>query len=134
MVTLNKNSVPADTSALNPGGVRLGSCALTSRFARLCHEIKIEELLDLYIRGFKEEDFVKTMDFVDEAVEIAKAVQVFFWSHFYSNPLSEHYSLNSTPCRQSQRSWLISRLFWPRIVGLWLSVQISSPGEEIPEP
>merc|ERR1719222_1665367 len=56
MVTLNKNSVPADTSALNPGGVRLGSCALTSR-------------------GFKEEDFVKTMDFVDEAVEIAKAVQ-----------------------------------------------------------
>lgn len=56
MVTLNKNSVPADTSALNPGGVRLGSCALTSR-------------------GFKEADFVKTMDFVDEAVEIAKAVQ-----------------------------------------------------------
>merc|ERR1711936_773960 len=48
MVTLNKNSVP--------GGVRLGACALTSR-------------------GFKEADFVKTMDFVDEAVEIAKAVQ-----------------------------------------------------------
>jgi len=56
MVTLNKNSVPADTSALVPGGVRLGACALTSR-------------------GFKEADFVKTMDFVDEAVEIAKAVQ-----------------------------------------------------------
>merc|ERR1739838_1286851 len=31
MVTLNKNSVPADTSALVPGGVRLGACALTSR-------------------------------------------------------------------------------------------------------
>merc|ERR1712107_266881 len=56
MVTLNKNSVPADTSALVPGGVRLGACALTSR-------------------GFKEADFVKTMDFVEEAVEIAKAVQ-----------------------------------------------------------
>merc|ERR1711974_553546 len=56
MVTLNKNSVPADTSALVPGGVRLGACALTSR-------------------GFKEADFVKTMDFVDEAVEIAKGVQ-----------------------------------------------------------
>jgi len=56
MVTLNKNSVPADTSALVPGGVRLGACALTSR-------------------GFKEADFVKTMDFVEEAVDIAKAVQ-----------------------------------------------------------
>ena len=31
---------------------------------------------DTFIRGFKEADFVKTMDFVDEAVEIAKAVQV----------------------------------------------------------
>jgi len=56
MVTLNKNSVPSDTSALNPGGVRLGACALTSR-------------------GFNEEHFTKTMDFVDEAVEIAKIVQ-----------------------------------------------------------
>jgi len=56
MVTLNKNSVPADTSALVPGGVRLGACALTSR-------------------GFKEADFVKTMDFVEEAVDIAKTVQ-----------------------------------------------------------
>jgi len=56
MVTLNKNSVPSDTSALNPGGVRLGSCALTSR-------------------GFKEDDFTKTVDLVDEAVDIAKSVQ-----------------------------------------------------------
>merc|ERR1719206_30573 len=56
MVTLNKNSVPADTSALVPGGVRLGACALTSR-------------------GFKEADFVKTMDFVEGAVDIAKTVQ-----------------------------------------------------------
>jgi len=56
MVTLNKNSVPSDTSALNPGGVRLGAHALTSR-------------------GFNEEHFTKTMDFVDEAVEIAKIVQ-----------------------------------------------------------
>jgi len=56
MITLNKNSVPSDTSALVPGGVRLGAPALTSR-------------------GFKEEHFTKTIDFVDEAVDIAKAVQ-----------------------------------------------------------
>jgi len=30
-LTLNKNSVPNDTSALVPGGIRLGSPALTSR-------------------------------------------------------------------------------------------------------
>jgi len=30
-ITANKNSIPGDTSAMNPGGVRLGSPALTSR-------------------------------------------------------------------------------------------------------
>jgi len=56
LITLNKNSVPSDTSALMPGGVRLGTCALTSR-------------------GFKEDDFVKVVDLLDEAVDIAKTVQ-----------------------------------------------------------
>merc|ERR1740131_199960 len=55
-ITLNKNSVPSDTSALVPGGVRLGAPALTSR-------------------GFTEDDFVKVVDFIDEAVNIAKEVQ-----------------------------------------------------------
>merc|ERR1712037_780437 len=31
MITLNKNSVPGDKSALNPGGMRLGAHAMTSR-------------------------------------------------------------------------------------------------------
>ena len=55
-ITLNKNSVPGDTSALFPGGVRLGAHALTSR-------------------GFNEENFVKVVDMIDEAVDIAKTVQ-----------------------------------------------------------
>ena len=55
-VTLNKNSVPGDKSALNPGGMRLGAHALTSR-------------------GFKEDDFVKVVDYVDKAVQIAKEAQ-----------------------------------------------------------
>ena len=55
-VTVNKNSIPGDKSALVPGGLRLGAPALTSR-------------------GFKEDDFVKVVGLIDEAVDIAKAVQ-----------------------------------------------------------
>jgi glycine hydroxymethyltransferase len=36
-ITLNKNTVPGDTSALNPGGVRLGSSALTTRGFNVAH-------------------------------------------------------------------------------------------------
>jgi glycine hydroxymethyltransferase len=32
-ITLNKNSVPGDTSAMIPGGVRVGAPAMTSRGA-----------------------------------------------------------------------------------------------------
>ncbi len=55
-ITLNKNSVPKDKSALTPGGMRLGAHAMTSR-------------------GFKEADFKKVVDFIDRAVVIAKEVQ-----------------------------------------------------------
>ncbi len=55
-ITLNKNSVPGDKSALVPGGVRLGTPALTSR-------------------GFKEADYVAVAGFIDEALAIAKEVQ-----------------------------------------------------------
>ena len=55
-ITLNKNSVPKDKSALVPGGVRLGAPALTSR-------------------GFVETDFVKVVGLIDEAVSIAQDVK-----------------------------------------------------------
>ena len=51
-IATNKNTVPGDTSALMPGGIRMGTPALTSR-------------------GFKEEDFVKVARFFDRAVSIA---------------------------------------------------------------
>jgi len=55
-ITLNKNSVPSDSSALVPGGVRLGAPALTSR-------------------GFVEDDFKKVVLLIDEAVEIAREIK-----------------------------------------------------------
>ncbi|KAI9142087.1 serine hydroxymethyltransferase [Paraphysoderma sedebokerense] len=55
-ITLNKNAVHGDVSALSPGGVRLGAAALTSR-------------------SFKESDFVKIAEFLHRAVQIAITVQ-----------------------------------------------------------
>ena len=45
-ITVNKNSVPGDKSAIIPGGVRIGTPALTTR-------------------GFKEAEFSKVADFLD---------------------------------------------------------------------
>lgn len=55
-LTLNKNSINGDKSAFSPGGVRLGSPALTSR-------------------GFKEADFVKVGIYLDRMIQICLAIQ-----------------------------------------------------------
>ncbi|KAF5827161.1 serine hydroxymethyltransferase 3 [Dunaliella salina] len=52
-ITLNKNSVPGDKSAIVPGGIRIGTPALTTR-------------------GFKEAEFVRIADFINRACMIAK--------------------------------------------------------------
>jgi len=52
-ITVNKNTVYGDQSALTPGGLRLGSCALTSR-------------------GFTEKDFEKVAEFLHRGIEIGK--------------------------------------------------------------
>ena len=51
-ITLNKNSVVGDTSALVPGGIRIGTPAMTTR-------------------GMQEQDFVKVAEFIDRGVKIA---------------------------------------------------------------
>ena len=53
-VTLNKNSVPGDKSAVIPGGMRIGTPALTTR-------------------GFREEDFEEVARLVHRGVELAIA-------------------------------------------------------------
>lgn len=53
-ITLNKNSVPGDKSAMNPGGIRIGTPALTTR-------------------GFDEDDFRRVGDLIHRGIEIAQA-------------------------------------------------------------
>lgn len=55
-ITTNKNSIPGDTSALNPGGVRLGTPALTSR-------------------GLNVKDFDRVADFLHLGSQIAQRAQ-----------------------------------------------------------
>jgi glycine hydroxymethyltransferase len=55
-ITLNKNTVPGDVSALTPGGVRIGSPALTTR-------------------GLKEEDFQHVAEFLHQAVLVGLKIQ-----------------------------------------------------------
>ena len=55
-ITTNKNSIPGDTSAINPGGVRLGTPALTSR-------------------GFNEEDFDAVAEFLHRGCQLAIEAQ-----------------------------------------------------------
>ncbi len=55
-IYLNKNSVPGDKSALVPGGVRLGTPAMTTR-------------------GLKEPDFDYVASIVDKGIILAKNIK-----------------------------------------------------------
>lgn len=55
-LAVNKNTVPGDTSALIPHGIRMGTPALTTR-------------------GFKEQDFDQVADFFHRGVEVAKQLK-----------------------------------------------------------
>ncbi|XP_073286942.1 serine hydroxymethyltransferase, mitochondrial [Primulina huaijiensis] len=55
-IAANKNTVPGDVSAMVPGGIRMGTPALTSR-------------------GFVEEDFVKVAEYFDAAVKLAVKIK-----------------------------------------------------------
>ena len=45
-MSINKNTVPGDTSALNPGGIRLGTPALTSRGFTEKHMVDVVEFIN----------------------------------------------------------------------------------------
>jgi len=56
-ISCNKNTVPGDSSAMNPSGIRLGSPGLTTR-------------------GLKEEDMKTVVDFIHGSLQIAVNIQI----------------------------------------------------------
>jgi glycine hydroxymethyltransferase len=55
-IACNKNSIPGDKSALTPCGIRIGTCAMTSR-------------------GFGVKDFERVASYIDDSIKICKEVQ-----------------------------------------------------------
>merc|ERR1712019_25857 len=85
-ITLNKNCVPGDKSAVTPGGVRIGTPALTTRKYVESDFEKVGEFLDKALKlalsiqeksGPKLKDFVKLMEVNEEAVALRKEVEDF---------------------------------------------------------
>lgn len=62
-VASNKNTVPGDKSAMKPGGLRMGSPAMTTR-------------------GFQPEDFTRVAEIVDRAVTITQKIDKAALEHF----------------------------------------------------
>ena len=78
-VSLNKNCVPGDKSALNPGGVRIGLPAMTARGVKEADIDEIAEILHLVVQecaAIQEKTGKKMVDFVPamESSEALKAV------------------------------------------------------------
>ncbi|CBZ24997.1 putative serine hydroxymethyltransferase [Leishmania mexicana MHOM/GT/2001/U1103] len=55
-ISVNKNTIPGDKSAMTPGGIRIGTLALTSR-------------------GMVEADMITVAEFLDRAIVLAKQIQ-----------------------------------------------------------
>eukprot|EP00351_Strombidinopsis_sp_SopsisLIS2011_P001699 CAMPEP_0116875500 /NCGR_PEP_ID=MMETSP0463-20121206/7491_1 /TAXON_ID=181622 /ORGANISM="Strombidinopsis sp, Strain SopsisLIS2011" /LENGTH=78 /DNA_ID=CAMNT_0004521265 /DNA_START=986 /DNA_END=1222 /DNA_ORIENTATION=- len=51
-ITLNKNTIPGDKSAVTPGGVRIGTPAVTTR-------------------GYLEQDMLQVSEFLDRAIKLS---------------------------------------------------------------
>ena len=62
-IAVNKNTCPGDKSAMNPSGIRIGSPALTSR-------------------DFKEKDFLRVADFIDQGLNL-QAYKLCFYFRIY---------------------------------------------------
>ena len=90
-MTLNKNCVPGDRSALSPGGVRIGAPAMTTRGLKEAEFVKIGEFLDRTVKtalriqeqtGKKLKDFVAALETDPEIAAISAEVNAFSQEFF----------------------------------------------------
>ena len=102
-ITLNKNAVVGDVSAMTPGGVRVGTPAMTSR-------------------GLKEQDFEHIADLLHEVVELCKTVQK------SSGKLLKDFNKCGPP---APAAWMVEccwKSFWPAGAHAKLLLQTRASG------
>jgi glycine hydroxymethyltransferase len=109
-ITVNKNTIYGDKSALTPGGVRLGSCAVTTRGYT---EQDMDQVADLMVRacdaairiqdavGKKLADFVKAIK-EDDGVKQIREDAIKFGSAFYMPGWDIEQMLEHDKARQQQ--------------------------------
>merc|ERR1712232_941855 len=102
-ISLNRNAVHGDASALAPGGVRIGTPAMTTRGCTTEHFKQIAEFLDRVVNisiriqnqsGKKLKDFEEALKSDKEIADLRKEVQVFsigfgypgLWDVFLDRP------------------------------------------------
>lgn len=78
LVSVNKNTIASDKSALNPSGIRLGTSAMTSR-------------------GFKEKDFKFVADIVNQICDLAIEIQIKCNSRMLRDFMN--YAIHSKECQ-----------------------------------
>jgi glycine hydroxymethyltransferase len=90
-ITVNKNSILGDKSALAPGGVRIGTPAVTTRGMKESEMEKIAEFIDRAIKvcirvqeksGKQIKDFLPALEKDDEITEMKKEVEAFATAFF----------------------------------------------------
>tara|TARA_B100001175_G_scaffold191729_1_gene162648 strand:- start:620 stop:1915 length:1296 start_codon:yes stop_codon:yes gene_type:complete len=85
-ISINKNAIYGDTSAMNPGGIRLGSSAMTTRLCDETHFIKIAEFIDETVKicleiqknkGTKLKEFLVDIEKNESILQLKKKVNQF---------------------------------------------------------
>ena len=91
-ISINKNAVFGDISAMNPGGIRLGSSAMTTRLCNKEHFIKIAEFIDETVqicleiqkeKGVKLKDFLVDIEKNKSIIELRQKVNDFSKNLYY---------------------------------------------------
>jgi glycine hydroxymethyltransferase len=81
-ISVNKNTIPGDLSALNPNGIRIGLCAMTTRGLKEIHMEEIADIIDSSIllalricdgqHDIKLQDFSNRLENYKNEIEIIK--------------------------------------------------------------
>ncbi|XP_022699824.1 serine hydroxymethyltransferase, cytosolic-like isoform X4 [Varroa jacobsoni] len=95
-IACNKNTVPGDKSALNPGGVRLGTPALTTR-------------------GLKDNDMKQVAKFIDEGITIALEIKTANNGTLLKDTFNQEPFKSTILAKQQEVEAYASKFFMPGI-------------------